>query len=233
MSKHHKSKKMEKLHSEVTKTIALPSSKSTFIPKPKPPCHKVTEIFRKFYLGGINQVKTMVKDIGVDVLIPLDSLDGNVWDWGFTGKIAYYPINDFEVLPTDILDRLVEEILTYLEEGKLVGMFCMGGHGRTGYIAACVLGLLGVEDPIDYIRTNYCIKAIESNEQVRAISKFLHKPELYTKYKEAYDYGAYYGSYYGAYGGYGFNEEDAECHGVNEDVDLLNFYERLWGKHSE
>lgn len=211
-------------------TTGLPAK--TYKPyKPLPPCHKVTEIFHKFYIGAKNQVKTMVQDIGVDVLVPLDSLQGDIWDWGFTGKICYYPILDFEDLPEDILARIVAEILENLEQGKLVGLFCLGGHGRTGYIAACVLGLLGIEDPIEYIRTNYCSKAIESNSQIRGISKFLNKPELYTKYKEAYDYGAYYGSYYGAYGGYGL--DDDEYLGVNEDVDLLNFYERLWGKHSE
>ena len=208
------------------KTKVVTSLKSYIPHKYIPPCHKVTEIFHKFYLGGKNQVKIMIQDIGVDILVPLDSLDGIIWDWGFTGQICYYPIEDFETLPTDILERVVTEILTNLEQGKLVGLFCLGGHGRTGYIAACVLGLLGIEDPIEYIRTNYCNKAIESNAQIKGISQFLNKPELYTKYKEPYDY--YSG--YGAYGGYGFNEEDAEYLGMNEDVDILNFYERLWGK---
>ncbi len=227
MSKKNHISKSQILHKEEVK---VKTTSTSIVPSYsyKIPCHKVTEIFRKFYLGGITQVKTMVQDIGVDVLVPLDSLYGDIWDWGFTGKIAYYPINDFEVLPTDILDRLVEEILTYLENGKLVGLFCVGGHGRTGYIAACVLGLLGIEDPINYIRTNYCEKAIESNEQVKAISKFLHKPELYEMYKMK-DF--YYGSYksYSSHGMYG-SAFDEEYLGVNDDIELLNYYEKLWGK---
>ena len=224
MSKHHKSKKMEKLHSEVTKTIALPSSKSTFIPKPKPPCHKVTEIYPRLYLGGYNQVKTMIQDIGVDVLVPLDSLDGIIWDWGFTGEIAYYPIEDYETLPTDILDRVVGKILDCIIENKLVGLFCIGGHGRTGYIAACVLGMLGIKDPIEYLRTNYCSKAVETNEQLKHISKYLKKPELYEKYKENEFYG--YG-YYGAYGDFSYYGGSKV---TGKDLDILSYYEGLWGK---
>jgi len=67
--------------------------------------------------------------------------------------------------------------------GKKVAIFCIGGHGRTGYFTSLLLGKLGIEDPIDYLRKNYCEKAVETNCQVEAIANFLDRPELIERYR--------------------------------------------------
>lgn len=163
------------------------------------PCHAVTEIFENLFIGGYSQMKEMIYK-GVNCFFPLDSVDGIIWDYGWRGEIHYYPILDFETLPEDVLDKCVTEIIECLIDGKKVGIFCLGGHGRTGYIAACVLGKLGIKDPIEYLRKYYCSKAIESNAQVVQISEYIGNPELKDLYHmKELSYGGFgnYGNYYG------------------------------------
>lgn len=155
------------------------------------PCHKATEIYHNLWVCNIDQVYYL--PFSPDVLIPLAMLDGDIWKFGFRGEILYYPINDFETIPMDVLDRLVEQVINRLNDDKKVVIFCIGGHGRTGYIASCILGKLGVQDPIEYIRRIYCKKAIETNSQIKSISEFCNNPNLYSKHKNKYDWTEFYG----------------------------------------
>ena len=77
------------------------------------------------------------------------------------------------MLPDDVLRVLVDRICSRLDEGKRVGVFCSGGHGRTGYVAACVLARQGIKDPIGYLRTKYSSKAIESEKQIDAVFTYM------------------------------------------------------------
>jgi len=56
---------------------------------------------------------------------------------------------------------------------------CIGGHGRTGTILACLVALVkgpsfSTNDAIDWVRENYCQKAVESAPQVWFIEFFRH-----------------------------------------------------------
>lgn len=168
----------------------------TLKPKFRPPCHKVTEIYPNFYLCNINQVKEMVREHEIDILVPLDHVDGYIWDL-FEGEIHYWPIEDMSSLPSHILKRAVNDIIYCIRRGKKVGMFCLGGHGRTGYLAACVLGKLGVEDPVQHIHNKYCINAIETYGQYKSIANFLDNPDLLNHYTpteyDIFGYGYGYG----------------------------------------
>ena len=147
------------------------------------PCHDVTEICRNLFIGGLSSVTEMITEKQVDVLVPLESLDGNIWDLGFRGEILYYPIRDFGTLPYDVYCDLIDIIYQKLYlENKKVGLFCLGGHGRTGYVACGVLGKLGYADPIAQIRKVYCNSAVESNSQIKQIAKYCNAPSLETKY---------------------------------------------------
>jgi len=118
------------------------------------------------------------------VLVPLSQLDGRIWETGFRGEVLYYPIPDRGVLPLDVLRDLTEKIMERLRQGFSVGVFCCGGHGRTGYILASVIGkLITSVDPIQYLRKELCPRAIESQEQIDSVAEFLgisglkkHKP---------------------------------------------------------
>ena len=149
----------------------------------KQPCHVgPVEVIQNLFCGSMDESIEMVTSARVNTLVPLESLSAKIWDLGFRGEILYYPIHDFEVLPTDVLEELVAKILLCLDKGKKVGIFCQGGHGRTGYVASVILGKLGVEDPIRFLRKHYCKKAVESNIQIEHIAKVLDKPELAERY---------------------------------------------------
>jgi hypothetical protein len=70
-----------------------------------------------------------------------------------------------------------------LSSDKRVGLFCQGGHGRTGYVASVVLGKLGYEDPIQFLRSRYCRRAVETDAQIRHIAAVLGKPGLISKHE--------------------------------------------------
>jgi len=153
-------------------------------------CHQgLTEIRKGLYCGSeMNILSAMKTGRKLDVLVPLNSLEGSIWDYGFRGEILYYPIRDYGALPNQVLNELVTLIIDRIHLGKTVGVFCLGGHGRIGYVIAAVLGKMGITDPIAFLRGNYCRKAVESNEQVEQIAFFLDKPELTKMYCEMASY---------------------------------------------
>lgn len=134
-------------------------------------CHHACEILPGFIVGGTWNLREILA-LKPDVLVPLDSLTGYIWETGFRGEILYYPIQDMRVLPDDVIRRLVSEILARLDAGKRVAVFCAGGHGRTGYVAACVLAARGISDPVRWLREHYCGFAVESGLQEQAVEKF-------------------------------------------------------------
>lgn len=140
------------------------------------------EIIPGLFLGNAREALAMPAR-GVTMLVPLDHLDGAVWETGFRGEIAYCPIEDYGVLPGDVLDQIVNMILSRLREGKKVGLFCMGGHGRTGYLASVVLGRMGYADPIGFLRRHYCAGAVESAAQARHIASVLGRAEFSEEYR--------------------------------------------------
>lgn len=194
--------KQNKVDSTTTKQAvsAVSTWKGAFNSKP---CHPVTEIVPNLFLGGYSQVREMVTEKNVDVLVPLDSLDGNIWKYGFRGEILYYPIQDFGTLPSDVYETVCNKILECIKANKKVGLFCMGGHGRTGYVAAGVLGLYGIEDPINLLWTKYCEKAVETTSQLEEIAVISNNMELYDKYKLNF-MGSNLLGVYGGYGGFGY-----------------------------
>jgi len=145
-------------------------------------CHiGFTEISKNLFIGSIYDVDYVMD---VDILIPLDSVSGDIWGSGFCGEVHYIPIEDFRILPQHIEEREIAYIINELQKGKKIAIFCLGGHGRTGYIASILLYKLnGVLDPIQYLRENYCKDAVESNSQVQRIADVLDNQIIYQKYK--------------------------------------------------
>ena len=132
------------------------------------------EIVPGLILGSLRALNAML-EMKPDVLFPLDRLPGWVWDTDFRGEIVYYPIMDYCALPDDVLGQLVAAVLDRLQAGKRVAIFCIGGHGRTGYVAACVLHQLGKENPVAFLKQNYSPSAVESEEQELAVERFLQR----------------------------------------------------------
>lgn len=70
--------------------------------------------------------------------------------------------NRWELAATMIID-------TYRKaaEGQWVEVGCLGGHGRTGTVLACMAVLAGVpaKQATQWVRTNYCPETVETEEQ--------------------------------------------------------------------
>ena len=65
------------------------------------------------------------------------------------------------------LGGILDTIDEYAEAGP-IEIACVGGHGRTGTLAAilCILyGGMRAQESIDYVWENYCMEAIESRSQ--------------------------------------------------------------------
>lgn len=89
------------------------------------------------------------------------------------GYDVSFPIPDAKV-PDDLDNfiKLVEWTADALREGKKVHAGCIGGHGRTGLFFAALVAHMGVDDdPIAYVRDNYCDKAVESKTQTDFLVK--------------------------------------------------------------
>jgi hypothetical protein len=63
---------------------------------------------------------------------------------------------------------LVDFCLNMIRAGKTIGFGCVGGHGRTGWLAAkLIVALTGVsgDQAVAALRENYCHKAVETQAQ--------------------------------------------------------------------
>lgn len=140
-------------------------------------CHTLTEVTKGLLLAEEYRDVDMIK-AGATVLVPLlSSLPKHVWGLGFKGRIHAIPIPNGGVLPIDVLERSVDEIISLIEAGEKVGIYCYGGHGRTGYMAAAVLGKMYPDlDPIAFLRKVYCKNAVETKEQIQQLRSFLSLP---------------------------------------------------------
>lgn len=176
--------------------------KAKFIPKP--PCHiGFTEILPHLFVGKEGDLtKEFVSKI--DVLVPLNDLRGKIWDMGYRNDIMYLPVSDYDVLPIDVEKHYVKKISDLVKDGKNVAIFCLGGHGRTGYIASLVMHEMEVVDPIGLLRSNYCEKAVESSNQVDAIATYCEDYTLMDKYRASTLSWADFADIidYGGWGGY-------------------------------
>ena len=132
------------------------------------------EVVPGLILGGLDDVSDLI-GMRSNVLVPLDRLPGSVWNYGFRGEILYCPIKDRGILPDDVLDDLVKKIVSRLSAKKRVAIFCSGGLGRTGYVAACVLWRWGKKTPIEFLRANYRYTAVETVEQIKAVLRYCSK----------------------------------------------------------
>jgi protein-tyrosine phosphatase len=58
-------------------------------------------------------------------------------------------------------------LLHRARQGQSVEIGCLGGHGRTGTALALLAVLAGhpSDDAVDWVRTHYCPKAVETDEQ--------------------------------------------------------------------
>lgn len=111
-----------------------------------------------------------------DIFVSLDE-GAPVFDWekpwyeGTGQKHIRLPIKDMSVPEdTDDFIQCIEYISDRMKEGKKIHVGCVAGHGRTGlFLSALVQYNMGEDlkiTAIDYVRENYCQKAVETPLQV-------------------------------------------------------------------
>ena len=76
---------------------------------------------------------------------------------------------DAEVARQQIIDAFIRAC-----NGERVEIGCIGGHGRTGTLLACMVVLAGYEPTaaIDYVRSQYCHHAVETQGQEEWVKWF-------------------------------------------------------------
>jgi protein-tyrosine phosphatase len=135
------------------------------------------------YLSASRDVKTPLQGKAPTAAIYLD----NTWVRGmvFTNDSFTSPVKngirlmyanwpDFGVVTIEAATLIVKWVREAWKGGDVVEVGCIGGHGRTGTMAAllCVSEGMGWRDAMQYVRKTYCDKAIENNAQEAMVQEY-------------------------------------------------------------
>ena len=68
---------------------------------------------------------------------------------------------------TDVASREIQRAFQKAQMGQTVEVACVGGHGRTGTVLACMAILAGVspDDAVAWVRAAYCSRAVQEPRQ--------------------------------------------------------------------
>jgi hypothetical protein len=140
--------------------------------KPLPIQHEGVD----YHIYGTSATRDFPPDT-CHIFIGLDQGMKRTWR-RFPWHVGYHefmlPIQDMGVPPSkDIFDALLGWLKTELLENKTIYLGCIGGHGRTGFVLAAFVNLMmpEIQNPIKYVRDNYCHKAVESQVQIDYLVK--------------------------------------------------------------
>ena len=98
--------------------------------------------------------------------------------WKPDGMAIMLPWQDFGLpnVSHGFADYAIQETYAWAVSGALVEVGCIGGHGRTGTVLACMALLadptMSGEDAVWYVRGAYCKHAIETKEQEWYVERF-------------------------------------------------------------
>lgn len=97
-------------------------------------------------------------------------------------EFLHFPITDLGVPARDELDKMVDELATKVKNGRKVYLHCWGGRGRSGLVAACLLGrLYGIseEEALQRVQRAYATrydpertKSPETDGQFKMVSEY-------------------------------------------------------------
>jgi hypothetical protein len=154
--------------------------------KPPPPCDSKHIPFKAWngLITGLPGKLHQSQLSDLNVWLTLSWAPSIPWLWGITQEPQptphhiMFPITDYEE-PSDVesFEWLVGTCQRYLTEGRNVHVSCVGGHGRTGLVLACIMGRSGITQPITHIREAGCEKWVESIKQIDFVSEFCHEKQ--------------------------------------------------------
>jgi protein-tyrosine phosphatase len=95
--------------------------------------------------------------------------------WTPTGPFVMLDWPDFGV-PSDraAADTEIRGAFARARAGERVEIACIGGHGRTGTVLACMAILAGVpaDAAVEWVRSTYCRRAVQEPSQQYWIDRF-------------------------------------------------------------
>ena len=103
--------------------------------------------------------------------------------WNATGMSLFIPWQDYGTPWVDWTQVrwAAQDIYARALSGQRVEIGCMGGHGRTGTLLACLAQLadpnMTARGSVDWVRANYCSKAVEDESQ-RYFTEWFADPTL-------------------------------------------------------
>lgn len=158
--------------------MTVGSGKTKRTNDPKSYCwetHQPVEILEGVFHGG-NCFKG-VQNVVADIYVALD-YGGHPPPWtekmnrSMMPQSVLFDIPNFGVPHSaKAFHGLIDMLVSALEDGCVVHVGCMGGHGRTGMVLAAILAKAGDPTPIATARARYCKKAVETDAQV----EWLHR----------------------------------------------------------
>jgi hypothetical protein len=99
-----------------------------------------------------------------------------IWQPGWPAAQLDWP--DFGV-PANIgtADATITEAFARARQGEGVEVGCVGGHGRTGTVLACMAVLAGVppEQAVSWVRERYCPRAVQEPAQQYWVERFAER----------------------------------------------------------
>jgi len=77
----------------------------------------------------------------------------------------------------DVADREIQAAFELARSGKRVEVACVGGHGRTGTVLACMAILAGVpaDEAVTWLRARYCQRAVQEPSQQYWIERYAER----------------------------------------------------------
>jgi protein-tyrosine phosphatase len=151
-----------------------------------------------------------------DIYVSLDqghNKDSKAQPWNGGRQFIYFPINDMGA-PSDAAEfkKMITWLAAQITAGRKAHVGCIGGHGRTGTLfAALVKEMTGNVNAIQYVREQYCEKAVESQSQVDFLAKHYGVAKVKaTKSYEPYSTGSSKKSFYDRYSDLGYEKNSDE-----------------------
>lgn len=147
-------------------------SKTSFAPRcyESHPALKLPGTDLVIYGGSCSTPKVLDADIYIGFDYSMRFTERN-WPWK-KGAEVLFKIRDMDTPDKpEEFKKLVAWTKKQLEAGLKVHCGCIGGHGRTGTFLAALVSEFGEKDAIEYVRNNYCHKAVESAKQIDFLKK--------------------------------------------------------------
>ena len=93
-----------------------------------------------------------------------------------------FPIRNMRIPDLRETRELLSWLCGVMKAGDEVHIGCVGGHGRTGTIIACMHHMLDPsdEDRVEWVRREYCRRAVEGFEQESFVREFCSTVDKYT-----------------------------------------------------